>query len=343
MNRGRSTAVLCASGNLLLLLLASTVLTVVLVLASIDSFTQFWTSLGLHGLFVFLAVLVSAAVSCGFQQRLLCAGRSAADWRLFVLIQIVVALLSMLVVIGAEWLRPLELSAHADPLFFILRNLGISMVVSALLLRYFALQSRWKAQVEAETGARMKSLQARIRPHFLFNALNTISSLIHDKPDEAEQATMDLSDLLRTGLSDAAYHSLGEELDLVRGYLRIESLRLGDRFKVEWALADDLPLEVEMPALMIQPLVENGVVHGIARLPRGGTLHIRGEWARRNRLRFVIDNPVPEDDDAGSVGNQMALDNIRQRLELAYEEGARLKTQQEDGRFRAELIVPIHS
>lgn len=343
MRRGSSARALCAPGNLLLLLLASTALTLVLVLAGIPSWDAFWTSLGLHGLFIFLAVLTAAAVSCGFQQRLLRTDGPAGNWILFILIQVVVVVFSLLVVFGEQWLGPLELSAHSDPVFFVVRNTGIAMVVSVLLIRYFALQDRWKSKVQAEASARMESLQARIRPHFLFNALNTISSLIHEKPDQAEQATMDLSDLLRTGLSEAPYHSLAEELDLVRGYLRIESLRLGDRLKIEWELADDLPTEFELPALMIQPLVENGVVHGIARLPKGGTLRIRADRIRGQRVRFVIENPAPAGEDLPAGGNRMALENIRQRLELAYEEGARLKTQQENGRFRAELIVPISS
>ncbi|MDT8450962.1 MAG: histidine kinase, partial [Wenzhouxiangellaceae bacterium] len=200
---------------------------------------------------------------------------------------------------------------------------------------------RWKSQLRAEQGARMASLQARIRPHFLFNTLNTIASLVRTRPDDAEQAVLDLSDLLRSGLRDESWHTLADELELVRGYLRIESLRLGERLRIDWQLSDALPVDDELPALLIQPLVENAIMHGIARLPEGGELKIAGRADRGGKWSFVVENPVPTDDDPnGGDGARMALDNIRQRLELAWEGQAQLITNQGDGRFRAELRFP---
>ncbi len=198
--------------------------------------------------------------------------------------------------------------------------------------------------MRAEQSAQMKALQARIRPHFLFNTLNTIASLIRSRPEQAEQAVLDLSDLLRSGLRERDRHTLGDELEIIHGYLRIESLRLGDRLSIDWALAEDLPLDAEMPALLIQPLVENAVVHGVARRAEGSVLRIEGRLEKRNRVLFTISNPVAETspregEDAQRAG--MALDNIRQRLELAWEEGAKLRVRKEDGEFRAELTLPI--
>lgn len=341
MERSSRDPTLCSAGSVLVLLLASLGLALLLVLARLDAAGGFWQHLGLTALFIFLVVLTVAAVHCRIGGN---PDTARGAWLLFAKIQLAVLGWSVAVVLATDWLRPLALEAHEAPTFFLLRNFGIGVVVGTLAVRYLALQARWRAQVEAEAGARMRALQSRIHPHFLFNALNTISSLIHDRPDEAERATMDLSDLLRSGLSERSRHSLGEELELVRGYLRIEQLRLGDRLQVDWQLADDLPLNLELPALLVQPLVENAVVHGIARLPAGGVLRIEGETTRRGRMRFVIDNPVPDEAGAGSMpGNRMALDNVRQRLALAWEEGARLKTRQEVGRFRSELILPINS
>jgi two-component system, LytTR family, sensor histidine kinase AlgZ len=342
VNRPRQDpATLCSAGSMLLLLLASTALALLLVLGRLDAGDGFWQALGLAGLFIFLVVLAVAAIYCHFGYS---PDTARGGWLLFGLIQLMVLACSLAVIVAADWLRPLQLHAHTDPGFFVLRNLGISVVVGAMAVRYLALQARWKRQVEAEAEARMRSLQARIHPHFLFNALNTISSLIQEKPAQAEQATLDLSDLLRSGLSEQTHHSLQDELDLIRGYLRIEQLRLGDRLTVDWHLAEDLPLDQQLPALLIQPLVENAIIHGIARLPSGGTLRIAGEVHRRQRMRFVIENPVPAEGESDEKpGNRMALDNVAQRLALAWDEGARLKTQQEQGRFRAELVLPISS
>ena len=338
----RPDPALCSAGSVLVLLLVSLALALLLVLARLDAAGEFWQHLGLAGLFIFLVVLTVAAIHCrvGGDPDTVRGG-----WLLFAVIQLAVVGWSAAVLLATDWLQPLALEAHAAPLFFVLRNLGIGLVVGTLAVRYLALQARWKAQVEAEANARMKSLQARIHPHFLFNALNTISSLIHDKPNEAEQATMDLADLLRSGLSERSRHSLGKEFELVRGYLRIEQLRLGDRLQVDWQLADDLPLEAELPVLLIQPLVENAIVHGIARLPTGGRLTIQGERIRRGRIRFRIENPVPDSRDDGgeedASGNRMALDNVHQRLDLAWDEGARLKSRREGDHFCVELVLPI--
>ena len=340
MSRSRQEPALCSAGGILILLLASLALAFVLVLARIEVAGGFLQQLGLAGLFIFMVVLTVAAIHCRIGDNL---DSSRGGWLLFGLVQLVVLAWSAGVVAAAPLLQPLALEAHAHPGFFMLRNLGIGLIAGAVAVRYVALQARWRRQVEAEANARMRSLQARIHPHFLFNALNTISSLIHDQPDEAERAILDLSDLLRSGLRDRVRHTLAEEVELVRGYLRIESLRLGKRLGVDWQLADDLPLEAELPVLLIQPLVENAVVHGIARLPAGGRLLIRGERIRRGRIRFLIENPLPDDADGAPLeaGNRMALDNVRQRLALTWDEGARLKVRSEGDRFFVELVLPI--
>lgn len=294
----------------------------------------FWLNFGLSLLFVQWVVLLSAALICGLRRVFARRAAGAMGWVVFFVIPVVCVAASLVVVLF------LPRGGEAGQFWFVLRNTLISLLASLALVRYLVLQQRWKQQVAAEASARLDALQASIHPHFLFNALNTIASLVHDKPDEAEQATLDLSDLLRTGLRSGARQSLAEELDLIRGYLRLEALRLGERLQVEWRLSDDLPLDHELPALLIQPLVENAVVHGIARLPAGGRLSIRGERTSRHRLVFEIVNPVPDESARPAESNRMALDNIRQRLALAYEEGARLKTRREDGQFRVELVVP---
>ena len=333
---------LCDKHAVLMTVLLGVLLAFMLELAAVGHSVSFWKGFALNAFFILWVVLVSSGLLCWITRS-----HSRVLIERFALIAFLVSMalilaVSLLVVSYASWAELRDWLAYLEPLLFILRNLGIGFIATLLFVRYLVLRRKWQVQVLAESETRIEALQARIHPHFLFNTLNTISSLIHDRPDEAERATMDLADLLRSGLSERSRHSLGEELELVRGYLRIEQLRLGDRLTVDWQLADDLPLDVELPALLLQPLVENAVVHGIARLPAGGVLRIEGDRDRRGRVHFVVENPVPDDAEGqpGS-GNRMALDNVRQRLDLAWDEGARLKTRREDGRYRVELVLPI--
>jgi two-component system sensor histidine kinase AlgZ len=326
---------LCTPSSVLLLIILGMVVALVFSLASSPGLGAFWLEFGLAVLFVQWVVLTSAALLCGLKKLLSDRVSKGIGWIVVWIIPLVAAAASLLVV------RFFAFEASLSPAWFVGRNLLISLLASLALVRYLVLQARWRGQVAAEARARLDALQARIRPHFLFNALNTIASLVHGKPDEAEQATLDLSDLLRTGLRSDRMHSLADELELVRGYLRLEALRLGDRLNVTWALDDDLPEVMMLPVLLIQPLVENAVVHGIARMPEGGRLTIRVERPRPHRLRVEIENPLPDDDARPAESNRMALDNIRQRLALAYEEGARLRVRRDETIFRVDLTVPI--
>ena len=159
--------------------------------------------------------------------------------------------------------------------------------LAGLALLY--VRHQWQRNVEAEARSRLRALQARIHPHFLFNTLNTIAGLIPGQPDQAEQAVLDLADLLRSALAHQERITLGEELELTRRFIAIERLRLGERLQVAWHLADGLPLAAPLPALLLQPLVENAIRHGIQPLPEGGRLTIRIE-RRSSALRFSIAN-----------------------------------------------------
>ncbi len=324
---------LCTPGSILLLVLVGILVALVFALASVPGPDAFVLNFGMSLLFIEWIVLISAALLCGLRRLSQRLGPLVVAGLTVAVIPLVTLFASGLVVgfVRAE-------SAPAG--WFLIRNVLISLLASLMLLRYLVLHNQWRQQVAAEASARLEALQASIRPHFLFNALNTIASLVHEKPDAAEQATLDLSDLLRTGLRSGARHSLGEELELVRGYLRLESLRLGERLEVDWQLADDLPLDLELPALLIQPLVENALVHGIARRPEGGQVSIHGQRISRGRLRFEITNPLAEHNARPAESNRLALDNIRQRLALAFEEGAGLKTRRDKTTFRAELTLP---
>jgi len=322
----------CRPLALFFVLILGLLLAAIITLAGPSPFENFWTRLGSTGLAVTVISLPACAFLCLARPWLVRQSPAVLWTSIFVTIQG----LGLLTSLVAASVQP-----DQDIAGFVLRNQLISAIVVLILLRYLALYRDWRLQVQADSRLRLDALQARIRPHFLFNALNTIASLIRARPADAEQAVLDLSDLLRSGLREGSRHALADEIDLIRGYLRIEALRLGERLKVDWRMAEDLSMDLEIPALLIQPLVENAIVHGISQLDNGGTLTISGRVRRGGGCTVSVQNPVPESASmTTNSGANMALENIRQRLALGFEGRARLITRREGGQFHAELRMP---
>lgn len=217
-------------------------------------------------------------------------------------------------------------------------------LICALALRYFYVSDRWAAQTQANARAEADALQARIRPHFLFNSMNLIASLLRRDPLVAEQAVLDLSDLFRAALGAGEGDStLRNECELAERYLSIESLRLGERLAVQWERGEGLPWELPMPRLVLQPLVENAVLHGISRLPSGGviTLSLQRDG---NLLRIRILNPAPDptaaaDPLARGAGHAQA--SIAHRLAYRFGPGARMTAGWSGGYYACEIALPL--
>jgi two-component system sensor histidine kinase AlgZ len=173
--------------------------------------------------------------------------------------------------------------------------------------------------------------------------MNTIAALTRSAPERAEQAVEDLADLFRASLNDASARiSLKDEIEIARTHERIEQLRLRDRLRVQWDV-DGLPMRVEVPSLILQPLLENAVYHGIEMLPGGGAVSIVGKRVG-DMLHIEVRNPIPAQAGYGDRdGNRMALENIRQRLELAWPGRARIETEQSEAEFCARLIFPAQA
>jgi two-component system sensor histidine kinase AlgZ len=225
---------------------------------------------------------------------------------------------------------------------FMLQSVVAVALVMMALLRYLFIRSQWRAELTAQADARVQALQARIRPHFLFNSLNTIASLIHDEPENAERATEDLADLFRGSMQRAdRLIRLAEELGLARKYLDMEKRRLGDRLEVRWE-TDDLPGDARVMPLILQPLLENAVNHGIQNREDGGLVRVYGR-REGEQVVITVSNPLPAA--ANHVprkepGHGMALQNIRARLELAFGGRAGLITNRDEDRFFAVLTLP---
>ena len=227
---------------------------------------------------------------------------------------------------------------------FVSGSAAIAVLIIAFLLRYFYVSDRWAAQLNANARAEADALQARIRPHFLFNSMNLIASLVRRDPVVAERAVLDLSDLFRAALGSSQGDStLMQEVELARRYLSIESLRLGDRLQVDWDLKEPLPWSLYLPHLVLQPLVENGVLHGISRLPEGGRLQI-AIWTDPVALHVRIRNPAASPETAAlslQAGAGHAQKSIAYRLAYRFQSRARLVAGWADGSYTCELVVPL--
>ncbi len=227
---------------------------------------------------------------------------------------------------------------------FTLGSAATTALISAVALRYFYVSDRWAAQVQAQARAEADALQARIRPHFLFNSMNLIASLVRRDPVVAERAVLDLSDLFRAALGAGEGDStLQEECELAERYLSIESLRLGERLQVRWTRGDALPLQQPMPRLVLQPLVENAVLHGISRLPEGGTIDLDVRCTDAV-LHVLIRNPAPDPEAptlALSRGTGHALHNIAHRLVWRFGPAARMTAGWSGGYYECRIAIPV--
>lgn len=219
------------------------------------------------------------------------------------------------------------------------RTLLVVAFVVAALLAYLRLLARAYSPALAE--ARLQALQSRIRPHFLFNSLNAVLSLIRRDPRRAERALEDLADLFRVAMQDnRRFVPLADEISLLERYASLEQLRLGERLAIDWDL-EGAPLDALVPPMVLQPLLENAVYHGVE--PGTGVGRVAVRIGRRGaRVLARIENPYFEAH-AHRAGNRMALENIRERLQLFFDAEARVEVRVADGRYVVEIEVPYRA
>lgn len=321
------------------IVLVAELVAIIMSLARYHTINGFWTDLGKSSLFLLWIGLGTALVLCQARPYLARMSVPAATAICLGLILATTALVSEATFWAGHFSGAGQLFAtsHAE---FVLRNLFASLIVGAMLLRYLYVSSQWKRNVEMEARSRIEALQARIRPHFLFNSMNTIAALTRSSPETAESAVEDLADLFRASLRENRTQiPLREELDVARLYQRIEELRLGERLKVVWEI-DKLPMNLLVPSLIIQPLLENAIYHGIEPRADGGTVSIRGDIEGR-RVHLCVTNPLPPElPPARRRGNRMALTNISERLELAFHGRASLEVEKSAEEHSVTLIFP---
>lgn len=321
--------------RLLLVVMAVTQVSVLLMaVGALREFSLLW--LGAASLYAQLLALVTAlgvCISRAWLGRLTARGAWLGSWLAAVLAALAFSYFTGIIgtVLGTG-------PGRQNFAVFVWQSVLAVALVGAALLRYLFIRAQWRAQVLAQSEARVQALQARIRPHFLFNSLNTIASLIPEEPLVAERAIEDLADLFRGSMRRAdSLISLAEELDLARRYLQMEQRRLGDRLQVEWRV-NELPAGASVLPLTLQPLLENAVTHGIQPRADGGEVRVYGR-AEKDNIVITISNPLGSAG-RGAGGHGMALANIRERLELAFGPNASLITHQDEQRYFAILSLP---
>jgi two-component system sensor histidine kinase AlgZ len=245
--------------------------------------------------------------------------------------------LVLLLVLGLAWSTHL----YFDPGAFATtpRTLMLAAIVTVVLLGYLRLNTRAYSPALAE--ARLQALQARIRPHFLFNSLNAVLSLMRRDPARAERTLEDLADLFRELMAEGRrFVRLADEISLLERYAAIEQLRLGDRMRIAWEI-DEAPSDALLPPMVLQPLLENAVHHGVEPATQVSDIMVR-IGRRGDRVQARIENPYHEGAPA-QKGNRMALENIRERLRLYFDAEATLVSRIENGRYRVDIEIPYRA
>ncbi|MEP4486628.1 MAG: histidine kinase [Halioglobus sp.] len=324
---------LCAPRQVFVMVLLSELMVLVYALAVSDLPLFNWDVLALSSLFVQWVVLLSAAFLCllreAFSRQSLLVASAGS-----LLIVIVVTIVSSL---AARTFFP-GYTTLTQSHWWLARNVMIALVLSGVVLRYFYLQQQITLKERAELQARLDALRNRIRPHFLFNTMNSIASLIESRPAAAEQAVEDLSELFRASLQESEIDAtVADEVRLCELYLGIEQLRLGERLCVQWQVAEDVR-SASMPSLILQPLVENAIYHGIAQIPAGGTVRIEIS-AREDNICVRVQNPLPAAAPPSS-GHHMAVTNIEQRLTGLYESSASLQVERAHDQYSVTMSYP---
>jgi two-component system sensor histidine kinase AlgZ len=291
----------------------------------------FWQDLGANAFFVLWIALLSAAAMCAARRRL---GRWPRREALLALYGALL-LCAAVVALGAHWLLPSGVGPGPEA---VVRTVGAAAVVDGLALRYLVVLEAGKRAARREARGRFHALEARLRPHFLFNTLNTLAALVRHEPERAERAVLDLAELFRASLERVGgTTTLAEEIRLAERYLALEELRLGERLAVRWRCAD-LPDDALVPALLLQPLVENAVYHGLESNPEGGTIEITGTHGPEG-LEIVVANSLGAGAGRGK-GRGLALAAVAERLALFFPEAPPLEIRRDVGRHTVVLRFP---
>lgn len=302
----------CKLESVLYILLMAQILAITLALNTHLNQAGFWAPLGAYGLFILWVTLSSAAFLCALKKQTARLSPSLAGLFAFFIINSNTLLITWLAAHLLPFLNLLTTPATNH----YLNNLAISCIVSGLILRYLYVMHAWRLQTKAESEAKLDALQARMRPHFLFNCLNTIANLTREDPLLAETLTEDLAALFRASMqASTRMVPFEQELTLTQQYLNIEKTRLGDRLNIEWRVSD-IPVDALLPPISLQPLVENAVYHSIELSQHNSTLAISGVLDG-NMISLSVQNPLLNIE-TERAGSHIAIENLKLRLQSCF-------------------------
>jgi two-component system sensor histidine kinase AlgZ len=316
-------------------------LAIVITLITRRIFDNLFQDLMLISLFMQWIGLASAAVLCvarRFLNRLPNARALGFAYLLLLAVELVVSEAAVWVL----WLTGGSASPRPDWYgYFHIQNFSVAAILEALALRYFLARHQLRQRTLSEARARVEALRSRIRPHFLFNTMNVIASLMRSAPDKAETAMLDMADLLRSMLGEnESLVPVNNEVATARKYVEIESLRLDNRLRVDWDIGK-FPRKAVMPVLMLQPLLENAIHHGVEPNPSGGVIGVR-LWEDGDTLHIAVTNSLVRARSKGTAAGSgdNTLDSLRQRLASHYGPAASLEATEDRDRFTALVRIP---
>ncbi len=336
---------LCTPLAVLGVVLISELGAIVLTLAGEASWALFFGELARTSLLFLWMGLTTAALLCRIRFWLAGFSTPVATILTILAVSLNIVLVSEIIYwLGYLWEPPVTGDATgwfpSNHLFFLSRNIAVGIIIISLALRYFYINDQWQKNVEREAEARIQALQARIRPHFLFNSMNTIAALTRTNPAAAEEAVEDLADLFRASLNVSDKNTvIRQELETTRIYQRMEQQRLGERLIVQWDI-DGLPMSARIPALTIQPLLENAIYHGVELLSEPGVVTIKGKVDDK-MVYVTVSNPVTRSGASSQrSGNNMAMTNIHERLKLAFGHRASLEVTDTGENYQVTIGFP---
>ena len=329
----------CQLQSLFLLVLTAELLAIIFTL--IISTQPSWMLLGLISMLCQWIVLVSSGLICVFKSYI----EHWKVWQIGMVSYFFILLSTMICTLVGIWFYFYQAnfnhfgSMTAIQWKMVQHNLAIASILGGILLRYFYLQQQYRIRLAAETQAKVEALHARIHPHFLFNTLNSVAALIPTSPQQAEVAIENLAKLMRATLKDMRVMvPWKKEIQLCKNYLELEKLRLGDRLQIKIEI-DDVDENFLLPGLILQPLIENAILHGVSRMTEGGLLDFSAQQNEEG-LQISIKNPVPDNKSPKRQGHGIGLDNVQQRLEIIYLQSAKMKVIKEEEFFQINLWIP---
>ncbi|WP_233998425.1 sensor histidine kinase [Pseudoalteromonas sp. T1lg48] len=322
---------LCQTRGILSALIVAQVLALIISLSEYQP-DNFWLVLGQSSLLIQFITSISIAA-------LYILSRVKPDLNNSVQALAVVAALVLSTLAITLYISYLELLGAQLSHWFVFKSSAISLLVAALFVQFMAIYNEHAKAHSAYARAQLDALQARIRPHFLFNSLNTLAELAHEDSDAAEESALALASLSRAAMQVGQQSTLAQEIALAKRYIALEQWRFGERLKVNWHLPGSMP-EVVLPCLTLQPLLENAVVHGIESSDKGGVIDVEVHITKQSATVIVSNSLSAQSTPTTRAHNGIALDNIQKRLSIIYAGQASMRARRLADSYRVKLVVP---